>query len=471
MKLTFWGAARTVTGSMHELQVNGHRYLLDCGLYQGPRKEARERNAHLPFAASRIHSVLLSHAHIDHSGNLPSLVKNGFAGPIHTTPATAALCAKMLPDAAYIQQKDAEFVQKRISRRRRLGQDGALEVVEPLYSLADAEAVLPLFHKNPIDLRVEAGPGLHYTGYEAGHLLGSQALLLELQENGNKSRLVFSGDVGRHFLPILKDPAPLPPADYLILESTYGDRLHKDIGDVSHKLAETINRVAARGGRIIAPAFAVGRTQQLVFLLHQLMQEDRIPPIPIFVDSPLATAVTDVFREHSSEFDEETAAFTENGQDPFCFGRLRYIRDVADSKAINDLRGPLLVISASGMCEFGRVVHHLRNTVEDPKNCVLITGFQAEHTLGRRIVEKQREVNIFGEPVRLRAEVVKLNELSGHADQAELINWMRPIAPTLKAVFLVHGEITQSQSLARSITSTFGIPALIPSRGESIPLS
>lgn len=470
MKLTFWGAARTVTGSMHELEVAGHRYLLDCGLYQGPRREARERNAHLPFKASQIESVLLSHAHIDHSGNLPSLVKHGFTGPIYSTPATVGLCSKMLPDSAYIQQKDAEFVQKRIQRRRRLGQDGSLDVVEPIYSIADAEAVVPLFRPSPLGEQVVAGPGLSYAGYDAGHLLGSMALLMDLEANGRKRKLVFSGDVGRALLPIIRDPEPLPPADYLILESTYGDRLHKDLGDVSSKLAETITRVAGRGGRIIAPAFAVGRTQQLVFLLHQLMKEERIPPIPIFVDSPLATAVTDVFREHTSDYDSETYGFVQNGEDPFCFGRLRYIRDVADSKALNDLRGPMVIISASGMCEFGRVVHHLRNSVEDPKNCILITGFQAEHTLGRRIVEKQREVAIFGEPVRLRAEVVKLNELSGHADQHELIEWMRPITPGLKAVFLVHGELGQSQALAKTIVATYGIPTRIPARGESITL-
>lgn len=471
MKLTFWGAARTVTGSMHEVEVAGRSYLLDCGLYQGRRREARERNANLPFKARQIEAVILSHAHIDHSGNLPSLVKNGFSGAIHATPATADLCVKMLPDSAYIQQKDAEFVRKRIQRRRRLGEDGSLEVVEPLYSLADAEGVVPLFRRAPLGERVEAGPGFSYTGHEAGHLLGSMSVLMELSENGKKRTLAFSGDVGRALLPILKDPVTLPPVDYLILESTYGDRLHKDLGDISEKLAEAINRAAARGGRVIAPSFAVGRTQQLVVLLHQLMKEDRIPPIPVFVDSPLAVEVTDVFREHVGDYDSETYGFVQNGEDPFCFGRLRYIRDVADSKAINDLRGPMIVISASGMCEFGRVVHHLRNTIEDPRNMVLITGFQAEHTLGRRIVEKQREVPIFGEPVRLRAEVVKLNELSGHADQHELLEWMRPLVPGLKGVWLVHGEESQSHALAKMIQTVHGVPAHVPARGERVELS
>lgn len=470
MKVTFWGAARTVTGSMHEVALNGHRYLLDCGLFQGPRREARARNANLPFEARAMRSVILSHAHIDHSGNLPTLVKNGFAGAIHCTPATAGLCRHMLPDSAYIQQKDAEFLHKRIQRRRRLGEDGSLEVVEPLYSIADAEGVMPLLTPAPLGQRVEAGPGLFYSGHEAGHLLGSMSVYMELEEKGRRRRLGFSGDVGRVLLPILKDPEPLPPVDYLILESTYGDRLHKDVGDVSAKLAEAINRVCARGGRIIAPAFAVGRTQQLVVLLHELMKQERIPGIPIFVDSPLAIAVTEVFREHAGDYDSETYGFVQNGEDPFCFGRLRYVREVADSKAINDLRGPLMVISASGMAEFGRVLHHLRNSIEDPRNMVLITGFQAAHTLGRRLVEKQREVPIFGEPVRLRAEVVKLNELSGHADQRELLAWMKPLAPTLKRVFLVHGEESQAAALASAITTSYGIPAHAPKRGESVEL-
>lgn len=471
MKLTFWGAARTVTGSMHEVALNGCRYLLDCGLYQGPRREARERNANLPFDAKAMDAVILSHAHIDHSGNLPSLTKNGFGGAIHSTPATAGLCRHMLSDSAYIQQKDAEFLHKIIQRKRRFGEDGRLQVVEPLYSIADAEKVLPLFRTAPLGERVEVGPGLAYTGHEAGHLLGSMSVHVEMEQNGRRLRLGFSGDVGRVLLPIIKDPEPLPPVDYLIMESTYGDRLHKDLGDVSAKLADAINRAAGRGGRIIAPAFAVGRTQQLVVLIHQLMREERIPAIPIFVDSPLAVSVTDVFRENTSDYDSETYGFVQNGEDPFCFGRLRYIRDVADSKAINDLRGPLMVISASGMAEFGRVLHHLRNSIEDPRNMVLITGFQAEHTLGRRIVDKQREVPIFGEPVRLRAEVVKLNELSGHADQRELLEWMKPLVPTLKRVFLVHGEEGQSAALARAITEVYGVPAHVPKRGESVELS
>ncbi len=470
MKLTFWGAAQTVTGSMHELRANGSRVLMDCGLYQGRRQESFERNSHLPFSAERIDAVLLSHAHIDHSGNLPTLTKNGYRGPIYTTPATADLCVAMLADSAFLQQKDAEFVNKRLSRRRRIDPESGDGAVEPLYSMEDAEAVMPLFRPTPLHTETEVAPGIHYRTIDAGHMLGSTSMTLTLTENGRTRRLAFSGDVGRPGLPIVRDPEPPPAADYLILESTYGDRLHKDLGDVQSKLADIVNRTCARGGRIIVPAFAVGRTQQLVLLLHELIEAGRVPSIPMFVDSPLAVNVTEVFRKHSEHFDAETREFLDRGEDPFGFRRLRYIRDVAESKALNDLRGPFLVISASGMCEAGRILHHLRNNIADPRNTVLITGFQGENTLGRKIVDKMPEVPIFGEPVRLRAEVAKLNELSGHADQRELIAWMRPLVPTLKKVFLVHGEPSQSRALKAAIEQIHGVEAVIPSRGESFAL-
>lgn len=470
MKLTFWGAAQTVTGSMHELQLNGKRYLLDCGMYQGRRKDARERNANFPFPASSVDSVLLSHAHIDHSGNLPGLVKQGFTGPIYASQTTADLCEVMLADSAYIQEKDAEFLKKKGHRRRSLGQDPGVEVVAPLYTVQDAAATVPLFKGVPMHQPTDIGQGLNYTSYDAGHMFGSTAMMLGLEDNGKKRTLAFSGDVGRLNLPITPDPEALPPADYLIMESTYGDRLHADLGKVEDKLAEAIVRVAARGGRIIAPAFAVGRTQQLVLVLHQLIQAGRIPGIPIFVDSPLAVNITSVFRKHQDQYDEETNAFVKNGEDPFEFSNLRYIKEVEQSKALNDLRGPMVIISASGMCEVGRILHHLKNNIENPKNMVLITGFQAENTLGRKIVDKWPEVNIFGEPVRLRAEVVKLNELSGHADQSELLAWMRPVVRGLKRVFLVHGEPMQSAALAKAIEQYHRVPVTIPKRGETVEL-
>jgi len=470
MKLNFWGAAQTVTGSMHELKVQGRRYLLDCGLYQGRRSDARDRNANFPFPASSIEGVILSHAHIDHSGNLPSLVKNGFEGTIFATPATIDLCAAMLPDSAHVQEKDAIFLAKRKHRRRSLGDDDPAEIVPPLYSTADAEATIPLMKGITLGEPFEPGPGLACRTYDAGHMLGSTCIYMDIEHNGKRRSLIFSGDVGRKNLPIIRDPQDLLPADYLIMESTYGDRLHQDLSGVESKLADIINRTVQRGGRVICPAFAVGRTQQLVLVLHTLMEQGRIPGIPVFVDSPLAVNVTSVFRNRTELYDEETAGFALNGQEPFTFRQLRYIKDVAESKALNDFRTPCIIISASGMCEFGRILHHLKNNIENPRNTVLITGFQAEHTLGRKIVEKQPEVNIFGEPMRLRAEVVKLNELSGHRDQSELLAWIKPIAPKLKRIFIVHGEPRQSEALAQAIKSIYGIETLIPKRGDSVTL-
>jgi metallo-beta-lactamase family protein len=471
MKLTIWGAAKTVTGSMHELALNGNKYLLECGLYQGHRKEARERNANFPFSPASIDAVMLSHAHIDHTGNLPTLVKAGYEGPVLANAATTDLCGAMLRDSAYLQEKDAQFLTKRKQRRRSLGQEDASDVVEPLYSIADAEAALKLFKPFPQGKEREVGPGLTCRTYDAGHMLGSTAMYFNIEEKGRKLSLIFSGDVGRRSLPITRDPEDLPPADYLIMESTYGDRLHKELESVEGKLAEAITRACRRGGKMVVPAFAVGRTQALILLIHKLIHDGRIPEFNIYVDSPLAITATEAFRRHSDLYDHETLEFLNNGEDPFfdC-PRIRYLREVTESKALNDLRGPFMVISASGMCEAGRVLHHLRNTIEDPRNMVIITGFQAEHTLGRKIVDKWPEVPVFGEPLRLRAEVVKLNELSGHADQNELLAWMRPVTPGLKRVFLVHGEVSQSAALAKAIESIYRIPVTIPDRGQHFSL-
>jgi metallo-beta-lactamase family protein len=311
---------------------------------------------------------------------------------------------------------------------------------------------------------------LSYECYDAGHMLGSSCIVLHDRSNGKRVRLAYSGDIGRPGLPIIRDPDPLPPAEYLIMESTYGGRLHKSAAHVSKKLTDTMVRTAKRGGRIVAPAFAVGRTQQLVLLLHELTKAGSIPPIPIFVDSPLAVNVTQAFREHVECFDAETRQYLLDGEDPFGFGRLQYVREAAESRKLNDLHGPLLVIAASGMCEAGRILHHLRNNIEDPRNTVLITGYQAVNTLGRKLVEKQTEVRIFGEPMRVRAEVASLDELSGHADQCELLAWLKPLSEHLKRIFLVHGEPAQSATLAGLIQDRYGIDTVVPSPGESFEL-
>lgn len=465
MKITFWGAAKTVTGSMHEVAVGGQRYLLDCGLYQGRREEAFDRNRNLAVPGRHVASVVLSHAHIDHSGNLPSLAKSGYGGVVHATPATKDLCEAMLRDSAFIQEKDTEFVNRRLQHRKsKRGQR-----VEPLYTMPDAEKILGAFRTVNYgeEKRLSDELSFHYS--DAGHLLGSTFVSLEHRSGKKRTRLIFSGDVGRAGLPIIRDPESPGEADYMILESTYGNRLHQRGEDVVAKLAAIVNRTAQRGGRLIVPAFAVGRTQQLVLMLHELAERREIPPIPVYVDSPLAVNVTEVYRKHPECFDEETNRFLSTG-DPFGFGMLRYVRDVNESKALNSMHGPMVIISASGMCEAGRILHHLRNNIEDPRNTVLIVGYQAEHTLGRRIVEKRVEVPIFGEPMRLRAEVVVINELSGHADQGELIDWIKPHAKALKRVFLVHGDVEQSQPLAALIRETYGIDVVIPDRGDSFLL-
>ncbi|HEV2198523.1 MAG TPA: MBL fold metallo-hydrolase [Bryobacteraceae bacterium] len=450
---------------MHHVETGGRRYLLDCGLYQGRRQEAFDRNSHFPFPAQDIAAVILSHAHIDHSGNLPTLVKNGFSGPIHTTPATVDLCLAMLADSAFLQQKDAEFVNQRRTHRKALGKDD--REVAPLYEIADAERTYSLFDAVPLGSVQKVAEGFTYRTYDAGHMLGSTAMILE----ADGVRLAFSGDVGRPGLPIIRDPQPLAQADYLIMESTYGDRLHKPLGHVADTLADVVNRTAGRGGKIIVPAFAVGRTQQLVLLLHQLMDAKRVPSIPMFVDSPLAVNATEIFRKHPECWDEEARSYLSDGHDPFGFSRLKYVRDVNESKALNDLHGPCLIVAASGMCEGGRILHHLRNNIEDPRTTVLITGYQGENTLGRKILEKRPEVPIFGEPMRLRAEVCSLDELSGHADQKELIEWMRPFAKGLKKVFLVHGDPQPGAALAEAIRREYGIETVQPPRGDSFQLA
>lgn len=471
IRLHFWGAAQTVTGSSHHLECAGQNVLLDCGTFQGHRQQAREINEHLALPPEQLNAVVLSHAHIDHSGNLPLLVKRGYRGPIYTTPATVDLCEQMLKDSAHIQESDAAFVNKWAWRRKSIGVPADPDGVKPLYTQEDAAQALQQF--KPVKLHTPqllagstADAGFTTTTYDAGHMLGSSCVFVEAREKGTTTRLLFSGDVGRKNLPIIHDPDTAPAAEYLIMESTYGNRLHQPIGPVKQKLAGLVNRTAARGGHIVIPAFAVGRTQQVVLLLHELIDTKAIPDLPIFVDSPLAVNVTDVFRKHEEEWDEGALAFSRVDEDPFGWKRLRYIRSVEESKALNGLRMPFIVIAASGMCEAGRVLHHLKNSIEDPRNLVLITGYQAQNTLGRAIVERHPEVKIFGEPMRLRAEVDSIGELSGHADQRELLKWMEPLAPTLKQVFLVHGEPDAQQTLKTEIKKAYGLNVLCPQRGD-----
>jgi len=443
MKIQFLGAAQSVTGSMHLLTVNGSKILLECGLFQGRRQEAFERNRNLPFDAATIDVLILSHAHIDHSGNIPQLVKQGFQGNILCTHATQDLASVMLRDSAHIQERDAEFVNKRHKKK-------GLPPVHPLYTMNDAAASMNHFVGVGYNRPFWVTPDVKLTFRDAGHILGSAIVILDIQENGTSRRLTFTGDLGRKDLPVIRNPVQVEETDFLITESTYGNRIHEPIGDMKTRLREIVNNTVKRGGKIIVPAFSLGRTQELVYVLHELFNDDSLPEIPIFVDSPLSVNITEVFRLHPECFDHETRdAFLSNHQDPFGFYRLRYIRNVEESKKLNTIQEPCIIISASGMCETGRILHHLANNIEDPRNTVLIIGFMAEHTLGRRIVEKIPSIKIFGEEHSLKAQVAIMNGFSAHADKNELLAFVDGLnKERLRHVFIVHGEPDQSEAFA-----------------------
>lgn len=466
MKIQFLGAARTVTGSMHLLTINGYHILLDCGLYQGRRKESFERNRHPLFDPTHIDALILSHAHIDHSGNIPTLVKHGYQGNIHATSATRDLCSAMLRDAAYIQEQDARYLNK---KRRKTGEPP----VEPLYEMADAVNSLQYFVGIGYERSFPVVPGVTATFYDAGHILGSAVVVLDVEEGNRQYRFAFSGDLGRRDLPILRDPTYIEPVDYFITESTYGNRLHGLPAEAEMELRRVVNETYQRGGKIIIPAFSVGRTQEIVYALHRLSNARKIPQLPIFVDSPLSTNVTEIFRLHPECYDEETHEFlsTSGDRDPFGFNRLRYIREVEDSKALNFLREPAVIISASGMCENGRILHHLKNNIEDVRNAVLIVGWQAPHTLGRRLVERQPTVRIFGQEYTLRANVEVISGFSAHADRNELLAYtghLNHANGRLKRVFVVHGEEEPAMALASGIREQ-GVPdVLVPEQGQEV---
>ncbi len=442
MKIQFIGAAQTVTGSQHLLSINGKKILLDCGMFQGRRKQAFEINRHFKFDPESIDTLLLSHAHIDHSGNIPSLVKNGFDGHIFTTAATVDLCQIMLRDSAYLQERDVKWVNKKRAKENKI-------LFEPLYTQDDVESAMQHFVGIQYDRIIEVAPGVTAVYRDAGHILGSAGIVLEIEEKGKKTRLGFSGDIGRSEMPIIHDPNLLRDLDILIMESTYGNRLHDVTDAAEDEFAQTVKQTAERGGKIIIPAFAVGRTQLIVYMLHKLWEEGRIPQMPIYVDSPLAVRATDVFRTHPECFDRETyRIFIDGHQDPFGFSRLKYITDVEDSKALNDKAEPMIIISASGMAEAGRILHHLANNIQDPKNLILFVGYAAEHTLARKIMDGHNEVNILGGTYKVKSQVKKMDYFSAHADQNELINYLKFNPPEkLKHIFLVHGEQEQAMPL------------------------
>jgi metallo-beta-lactamase family protein len=448
IQLQFIGAARTVTGSRHLLRTSRATVLLDCGLFQGRRQESRSRNSELGFDPAAIDAVVLSHAHIDHSGALPMLVKRGFTGPIYATPATRDLCAVMLEDAAMIQVSDARYLNRAIER------DGVdAEPIEPLYLPEDAERVLTQMLCIPYRRRQRVAEGVEVTFLDAGHVLGSAIVVLDVEDEGQTRRIVFTGDLGRAQMPILRDPEVASGAEVLITESTYGDRTHPATEELDDALADVVNRTHARGGRIVIPSFALERAQQIVYSLKKLRRANRIPRLPVYVDSPLAVNITEVFRLHPECYDSEARKLLYGGDSPFEFDGLRYVADREESIAIDRAHEPCIVISASGMCEAGRVLHHLRTTVENPRDTIVIVGFQAQHTLGRRLVERRHRVRIFGVERNLAAEVVVLNGFSAHADQSDLLSYAEAVRERgpLRQVFLVHGEPPAQQALRQGL--------------------
>ena len=438
MRINFHGAAHTVTGSQHLLEINGHRLLLDCGLYQGKRQEMYSRNLNFAYDPRKVDAVILSHAHIDHCGNLPNLVQDGYQGPVYATYATADLAGIMMADSGRIQEYDAAFVNKKRAARGE-------EPIQPLYTEADALKAVELLRAVKYDDAFEPIPGVVARFIEAGHMLGSAAISLEIEEQGRRIRFWFSGDIGRYNLPLLRDPVLPDVADYLLMECTYGDRSHSDSTVAFEAFREVVRRTLNREGKLIIPAFAVGRTQEIVYNLNIMMHDGEVPRVPVFVDSPLAVNASKIYKNHPECLDEETRQFVLEARHPALdFHLLTYIQSVEESKALNERKEPMIIISASGMAESGRILHHLKNNIENPKNTVCIVSWQAPDTLGRRLADGEKQVRIFGEVYNRRAEVAIVNGLSGHAGQDLLLRYAANVKESVKKIFLVHGEEKQA---------------------------
>lgn len=467
MKITFHGAAMEVTGSKHLVETNGLKVLLDCGLHQGRRSEAAAKNKSFNFKASEIDAVVLSHAHADHCGAIPLLVKQGFKGKVYATPATRDVAMYIMLDSARIQEQDAEYFNKHLPE----GEDP----IEPLYDEEDVRSAMDLFEEVPYFLHSRAwtylAPNVRFKFLDAGHILGSSIVVLESKEQGKVKTIAFSGDLGVKKVPLLRDPEiPSEDIDLLLLECTYGNRKHEGLVEARQKLVALVKDAFAKKRKIIVPAFSLGRTQEIVYILHYLTDRGEIPRIPIYVDSPLADNITEVFKKHSEEYDLESwQDFTEDGEVPFEFRNLIYTSSIEESKQLNEKPGPWMVISASGMCEAGRVLHHLANHISDPSTVIAFTGYQAKHTLGRKILEGESPVKIFGHVFDVRAQIEIYNELSAHADQTALLDFAQRVHP--KKICLVHTEETQSTEflniLARSLPNIGG---WAPLEGESVDI-
>jgi len=463
MKFISHGAAEEVTGTCHELQINGKRILLDCGLFQGHRREAAQKNATFSFDPKSVDAVLLSHAHMDHVGRVPVLYKRGYRGPVHCTYATKDLSAVMLRDGGYIQEKDEEFF------RRKLGKS-MLPNAGPLYTQQDALDCMEIFSGKNYGEWFPVCPGVRAQFLDAGHIIGASQILLEAEENGKKLRIGFSGDLGRSMLPILRNPDPLPPVDLLICESTYGNRNHENIAGAQVHLRDVITKTAKRGGKVIIPAFSLERTQEIVYDLHILWDRKEIPELPIIIDSPLASAVTEVFMKHPECYDKDIFEnFLSKQRNPFQFSLVRYTDSKEESQALNGTPGPMVIMAASGMCEAGRIRHHLRNEIEDPRNTILAVGYMAEGTLGRRILDPSvGEVKIFDEVYQKKAEITLIDAYSGHAGKDDLDAYVAGV-PGLRRVILVHGESEEMRPFGERLSGR-GIAVTVAKREEEIVL-
>ncbi len=440
------GAAKGVTGSMHIIRAGDARILLDCGMFQGRRHESVERNRNLRVKPDEIDVVVLSHAHIDHSGSLPTLYKHGYRGPIWATPATRDLCAVMLEDSAAIQAHDAEWINEKIARG-----ESKMTPVEPLYTQEDVVGVLSLMRGLPYHQRTAIARGVDLTFFDAGHVLGSALVALDIDDVGDERRLLFTGDLGRRDMPILRDPEVPGGVDVLLMEGTYGDRTHDPIEMMEGELETIISETIDRGGKVIIPSFALERAQEVIYALARLWHQGRLPDVPVVVDSPLTVRITEVFRLHPECYDQDLSRHLAGGGSAFEFPQLRYVASVEGSKRVSASSDPAVVIAASGMCEFGRVVHHLRAIVDDPDSVVVIVGFQAQHTLGRRLVERRRQVRILGVEWERQMRVKVLNGFSAHADQSDLLAFAEAVRETgpLRHVALVHGEPAPLDELKR----------------------